>query len=607
MSMIQGVRARLLLVAALLLAPAAGCGVFSGDPDPADTAAAFVQAVAGGNAPAAGRLTDSPRPATELISQVRDALAPRSVRITLEQTREGEDTATASYTATWDLGNGRRWRYPGTFDMARTDTEQGWSVRWSSSVLHPQLAAQQRVALREDEPDAAPVLDRAGTPLLQAERVVSIVLDREATEDLPGVASALSGPLVQFDPAITPDSIIAGANATPVGQPYVVAVLRDDDYLLVRDQIYELPGVTFPDQQRLLGPDRDFASQLLPGIRTEVAEQLAGAAGWRVVTVDAVGTEVETLVEEPAEPAPAVTTTIDRTVQAAGEDAIEGVPQAAMIVAMAPSTGEVLAVAQNAAADAQGALALTGRYPPGSTFKIATAAAALDAGTVQLESPVQCPATTTIETRLVPNIDLFELGTVPFRLAFARSCNTTFSQLAADFEPDQLTAAAYRLGIGQDFDVAGMTTLTGEVPPSDSVVQRAENGFGQGQVLTTPFGMALLTATVAAGGTVPTPTLLRGTDTEVLTEPAEPLPAAVADDLRVMMRDVVTLGSGEGLAGFGALHGKTGTAEYSSTGSHGWFVGFRGDLAFATLVVDAGSSGPAVDASGRFLAGVGPG
>ncbi|MGH3991243.1 MAG: penicillin-binding transpeptidase domain-containing protein, partial [Pseudonocardiaceae bacterium] len=215
------------------------------------------------------------------------------------------------------------------------------------------------------------------------------------------------------------------------------------------------------------------------------------------------------------------------------------------------------------------------------------------------------PGTTTIEGRLIPNIDRFELGTVPLHTAFARSCNTTFAQLAARFTPGQLTDAAYRMGIGRDYDIAGITTLTGEVAPAESTVQRAENGFGQGRVLTTPFGMALVASTVAAGGQVPTPALIRGMPTEMTTRTAQPVPGEVAGALRSMMREVVSQGTGQALAGQGELHGKTGTAEYSG-GAHGWFVGFRGDLAFATLVIDAGSSGPALEISGRFLSASGP-
>ncbi|MGH4024555.1 MAG: penicillin-binding transpeptidase domain-containing protein, partial [Pseudonocardiaceae bacterium] len=125
-------------------------------------------------------------------------------------------------------------------------------------------------------------------------------------------------------------------------------------------------------------------------------------------------------------------------------------------------------------------------------------------------------------------------------------------------------------------------------------------------VLTTPFGMALVASTLAAGGQVPAPVLIKGMPSELTTRPPQPVPAPVTSALRAMMREVVTQGSAQALAGLGDLHGKTGTAEYSATASHGWFVGFRGDLAFATLVVDAGSSGPALDVSGRFLTALGP-
>ncbi|MGH3938228.1 MAG: penicillin-binding transpeptidase domain-containing protein [Pseudonocardiaceae bacterium] len=588
-----------LLLAALL---PVGCGVFGSDPR--DVTVGFLDAVAGGDAEAAGRLTDNPAVATGLIRQVRDELKPHSVALTLEEIRSDENggnTASASYSAVWDLGENRQWRYQGRLELVPAETEEGWSVRWSPAALHPQLGAQQRVELRVVEPDPAPVVDRTGTPLLTPQTVVTVALDKEQAPDLSGVAAALADALGQFDSGITPQSIIEGAEAAPPEQPSVVAVLREPDYQSVRDRIYDLPGVTFPTQQRLLGPDRDFAAQVLPGIRDVVETQRAGAAGWRIVTVDAVGAEVAELASEQPRLVPTVTTTVDLRVQAAAEDALEAVRQPAMIVAIQPSSGEILAVAQNSAADAQGALALVGRYPPGSTFKIVTAAAALQAGTLTPQSPVACPGTATIEGRLIPNIDRFDLGTVPLRTAFARSCNTTFAALAAGFQPGQLTDTAYQMGIGRDYQISGITTLTGQVPPSESLVQRAENGFGQGRVLTTPFGMALVASTVAAGGQVPIPVLIRGMPTETASAPAQPVPGEVAEGLREMMREVITEGTGEALVDQGDVHGKTGTAEFSSTGSHGWFVGFRGDLAFATLVVEAGSSAPAVDASGRFL------
>lgn len=580
----------------------AGCGIFG--PTPRDTAVAFLEALSRGDAAAAGRLTDDPVAATGLIRLAREELKPQRVELALGDVRSGDRIASASFFARWDLGASRQWRYSGEFELVPSDA--GWSVRWTPAVLHPRLSAGQRLALLEVPADPVGVLDRVGTPLFTWQTVVTIALDRGKTPDLAAVATALAAALAQFDPLTTQQSIIAGANAAPPGQPSAVAVLRERDYQSVRDRIYDLPGVSFPTQQQLLGPDRDFATQLVAGIRGVVAEQLANAAGWRVVTVSPRGEEVETLAVAPPRAVPSLTTTVDRAVQAAGEQALATVPNPAMIVAIQPSTGEILAVAQNDPADVQAAVALIGRYPPGSTFKIVTAVAALEAGQVTVDSPVACPATTIVGERVVPNDRLFDLGTVPLHTAFARSCNTTFAQLAARLGAGALTDAAHQMGIGLDYDIAGITTITGQVPPSESMVRRAENGFGQGRVLASPFGMALVAATVAAGGQVPTPVLIRGRQTNVALGPVAPIPREVADAVRVMMRETVTQGTAKALTGQGQLFGKTGTAEDAQLGAHGWFVGFRGDLAFATLVVSAGSSGPALEASGRFLSALPP-
>jgi cell division protein FtsI/penicillin-binding protein 2 len=85
-------------------------------------------------------------------------------------------------------------------------------------------------------------------------------------------------------------------------------------------------------------------------------------------------------------------------------------------------------------------------------------------------------------------------------------------------------------------------------------------------------------------------------------EAGPPLRPDVLTALRSMMRDVVTEGTATGLRGLPDVRGKTGTAQFGDgTHSHGWFVGYQGDLAFAVLLTDAGSSKPAVEATDRFL------
>jgi cell division protein FtsI/penicillin-binding protein 2 len=107
-------------------------------------------------------------------------------------------------------------------------------------------------------------------------------------------------------------------------------------------------------------------------------------------------------------------------------------------------------------------------------------------------------------------------------------------------------------------------------------------------VLASPFGVALLAATVAAGKT-PVPRLIEDRSTTVTGE-ASPITPRVLDGLRPMMRQVVTTGTARGLGDCcGSVFGKTGEAEFDG-GSHSWFAGYRGDLAFASLIVGGGSS-----------------
>ena len=185
-----------------------------------------------------------------------------------------------------------------------------------------------------------------------------------------------------------------------------------------------------------------------------------------------------------------------------------------MLVAIRPSTGDILAVAQNAAADVDGPTAVTGLYPPGSTFKIVTAGAAIDRNMATPDTLLRCPGECEIGHRVVPNYNRFDLGTVPMAKAFANSCNTTFAELASRMPPTALTVAASQYGIGPDYEIDGITTVSGTVPPTVNLTERTEDGFGQGKVLVSPFGMALAAATVAAGKT-PLPRLIVGRETTV--------------------------------------------------------------------------------------------
>ncbi|GAA3438644.1 penicillin-binding transpeptidase domain-containing protein [Kutzneria kofuensis] len=593
-----------LVVAFALVLPLSACGLFESKPSQDDIAKNFLADFAKGDTAAAAQLTDDANASKALMDKVRTALKPTGVTLTAGASQPPSgDTATVPFNASWNLGKDRTWTYQGS--LAMTQASGDWRVHWQPEDVHPKLSAQQSIALTVLQPDPAPVLDRDGAPLLAPTPVISISLDRKQAGDLNSVATALAAALNRFDNTITAQSIIDGASKTPDGQAYSIVNLRDADYQTVKPQIHELPGVSFATQTQLLAQNKSLGPQFLSTIKTAVNTQVAGAAGWRVVTKDAAGNDVADLAGKDPQPAKSLTTTIGTGIQAAAQAAIAGVQQPAAIVAMQPSTGEVLAVAQNAPADAQGLIALTGQFPPGSTFKIVTGVSALEAGKVTLDGPLPCPGKTTIDGRVIPNENEFDLGTVPLRTAFAQSCNTTFSQIAAtQLTSQQLADTAKQMGIGADFNVPGVVTVTGSVPVPTSTVERAEDGFGQGKDQVSPFGMALVASTVVKGS-IPTPTLIRGTETKVNTPAQQPVPGPVLDSMRQMMRAVVTDGTAKAIRDIPDVAGKTGTAQFGDgTNSHGWFVGYRGDLAFAVLLVGAGSSSPAVVVAGNFLRAV---
>ncbi|MEU3621833.1 penicillin-binding protein [Amycolatopsis coloradensis] len=598
-----GRRVAVVVLAGVVGLAAAGCGLFA-DSGPGDAVSGFLGGLSSGDVAAAASFTDSPDAARASLEMAWKALSPESIKVADTKVRHssGEDNGTATYQLTWNLPRGHVWTYKA--DAQVHSTQDGWKVRWLPTALHPQLAVQQTISLKSEPPDLAPVLDRDGMPLLRPQTVVGVVLDPAKAGDLVAVSDKLGAVLGRFDASVTGQSIRDGVKTLKPGAGYPVISLRANDYQQVKPEIYDLPGVRFGQQDRLLPDDKNFGKQVLPAVRSLVEDQVEGSAGWRVVTLDTGGGEIIDLYTEHPQPAPAVVSTLSVKAQGSAERALASLPTASALVAIQPSTGELLAVGQNAPADTQGAIALSGRFPPGSTFKMATAVAALSAGTVQASSPVDCPGTATFENRTVPNEGKFALGVVPLSTAFARSCNTTFAKLSTDLPPAALTDAARDLGVGADFVIPGLTTITGSVPPSNTVAQRAESGFGQGTVVASPFGLAVAAATVQAGK-VPVPTLVRGmtTTSSGLGKPIRP---EVLDAVRGMMREVVTDGTATLLKPLPDVRGKTGTAQFGDgTRSHGWFVGYTGDLAFAVLVTDGGTAKPAVEAAQRFLTGLG--
>lgn len=572
-----------------VLATVAALSACTPRPDgPAPAAEQFFADLAKGDTSAASELSDRPADARAAFNQAWAGLQATHLNGQILGSRYTEDTGSVNYRFTWTLPKNRTWTYDGVLQMIRDEGK--WKVRWTAGGLHPKLGEHQTFALRADPPRRASVIERGGSDVLAPASLYHYQLDAaRAGQSLMATSRALADTLRPFDDALDPQRLAEQASSS--NGPMDLITLRPADHDKVAPILDAQPGVVVTPQADLLPTDDGFAPTIIGQVRKAVIDELDGRSGWRVVSVNQNGADVDILNEVAPQPAPAISITLDRAAQDAAQHAVNAQGRKAMMVVIKPSTGDILAVAQNSAADEDGPAATTGLYPPGSTFKIVTAGAAIDRKMATPNTLLGCPGQIDIGDRTIPNYNEFDLGTVPLSKAFANSCNTTFAELASRMPPTALNVAASQYGLGADYVIDGITTVTGSVPPTVNLTERTEDGFGQGKVLVTPFGMAMVAATVASGKT-PTPHLIVGSQT---TESGDhpPISQDMLDGVREMMRLVVTNGTAKDIAGSGDVHGKTGEAEFAG-GSHAWFAGYRGDLAFAALIVGGGSSEYAV-------------
>ncbi|WP_072688980.1 penicillin-binding transpeptidase domain-containing protein [Rhodococcus marinonascens] len=565
------------------------CGLFG--PDQPDTVSQqFADALNSDDVQSAADLTTDPVAASAAIQALYDGLGNNDGTFTRTDVHEsGGDGGIFTMDVSWPFAPGQEWKYSTSGNATKAGDD--WKIIWDPAVLAPGLTDGTTLRYTPTSGTPAKVLAASGAPILE-QQVVTLV-NLESGADTAAVAELLA----PIEPTITAPSLQQDLDGAD-GKPVTAITLRTEDLAPIESRLRQLDGVTLAPQTRLITLDKALASPTLSDLGDLWQQGQDASAGWAVQLVAQDGS-AKSIAGEQGPEAPDIATTLDLPMQMAAEGALADVPQQAVIVALRPSTGAVLAVAQNASADAIGPIALTGLYPPGSTFKTVTTSAALQAGAVTPDTVLPCPGTENIEGRQIPNDGEFDLGDVPLHTAFAHSCNTTMGRLAAGLPADALEKAALQFGLGVDYVTPGLTTVTGNVPVADSSAARVESGIGQGQVTASPFGMAMVAASIANDST-PLPMVVQG-EPGTADQTPPPAPASVTADLRTMMRETVTAGTATALQDIPGLLGKTGTAESESGPAHGWFVGIKGDLAFAVFIAGADSSAPAVLAAGRFL------
>ncbi len=345
----------------------------------------------------------------------------------------------------------------------------------------------------------------------------------------------------------------------------------------------------------------------ISGLERAFNDRLAGKPGGSLLAVAADGSSVRTLAESKPQPGAPVKTTIDADLQETAVSALAG--RSGGVAVLDTRNGDVRALAGQAFSAPQ---------PPGSTFKVVTTTAALEAGKVSLDDEFEISDGVNVGGRFLNNANGEFCGGT-FRESFAESCNAVFAPLGPAVGNDKLVETAEAFGFNSPPTLYA-PRIVSEVEPEESTIPTeigeeidlGVSAIGQGEVLATPLEMASVSQTVANDGVRLPNSIVLNKKLRPDAEPVRVMSKKTAGELTELMIGVVTEGTGTaGAIAEGQVAGKTGTAELGPKPGEedsdnpvqvkdAWFTAFapaeKPRLAVGVLLIEAEAAGGEVAA-----------
>jgi len=552
---------------------------------------------------------------------------------------------------------------------------------WDLQVIRGEqmaaLSENNRIRLRRVPATRGRVVDRNGKVLIDSQASFDAVLVPEDARDLPSTVELLAQFLHQST-GETQSILDRAAGRPPFQEVLVKRNLGFDEVAALETHQLELPGVSLritPSRNYPYGPmlshvlgyvgevtqeelDRDHHYRPgdvvgKSGLERAWEPYLRGVQGGQQVEVDALGRELRVLDEEEAIPGHTLVLSIDRDLQQAAEAALGD--EAGAIVALDPRNGDVLAMVSRPAFDPNeftggikperwreltqeprhplNARATQGQYPPGSTFKIIMATAALEEGVVNPFTHIHCNGHLPFGNHDFRCWKKGGHGSMNVHDALVNSCDVFFYQVGQRLGIDTIANYARAFGLGAPTGIEIGNERAGVIPDSDwkkrvfkqpwFAGETLSAAIGQGYVTATPLQMAEAAATIATGkrykprlverveaidGTV-----VQTVDPQLVT--TLPVRPTVLKQVQDGLVDVVAHGTGKRAALPDiTVAGKTGTSQVVTLGAeripaaklkweqrdHAWFVAYAPAddpaIAIATLVEHAEGGGGAVAA-----------
>jgi len=550
-----------------------------------------------------------------------------------------------------------------------------WHLQVTEGEQYRSLSENNRIRLKRVRATRGTILDRHGQILVDNRPSFDVALVPEDAHDVPRTLASVTR-LLGADASEFRSAMQAAANRPPFEEVILKRDLDWESIVALETHQLDLPGVSVQVGPRRTYPFSDMAAHLLGYVGEVSQQELANRQGYRLgdligkagaerywedylrgidggqqVEVDAVGRKLRTLSEVEETPGNTLVMTLDRELQLAAERAM-GEHEGA-VVALDPRSGEVLAMVSRPAFDpnlfARGirraewkaltqdrkrplnSKAVQGTYPPGSTFKVVMAAAALEEGVINPFTQIFCGGGIWFGNREFRCWRPSGHGNMNVHEALVRSCDVFFYQVGQRLGVDAIAEYAHRFGLGAPTGITLEHESGGIIPSSAWKRQRFGEpwyagetlsvAIGQGYVTTTPLQMANVIAAIANNGTVYRPQFVKRVETPDGTVVRAEEPVVERDlgfkkttllQIRQALSDVVNTSRGTGskarVKGI-EVGGKTGTSQVGKLGAertkqghmarerkdHAWFIAFAPvsspEIAVAVLAEHAGEHG----------------
>jgi penicillin-binding protein 2 len=489
------------------------------------------------------------------------------------------------------------------------------------------LAEENRISIRLIPPGRGPIQDRNGKPIAANEQNYRVVITREAAGDVDLVLRRLATiiPMTAEELAATAEEVKSLSAFVPVT---VAERLNWTDFSKIALNAPALPGVVpevglsrrypldfdFAHVVGYVGPvsEKDLEGVENPdpllripkfqigkiGVEKWMEDTLRGQAGAKRIEVNSAGRVMRELERQEGDPGANIRLTIDADVQNFAQARLG--EESAAVVVIDVTNGDIICCVSSPSFDPNlfvrgishtdyNALtendhrplankAVSGAYPPGSTFKMVTALAALEAGATTEETKVSCPGYIEFGDRRFHCWRRSGHGTVRLERSLAESCDVYYYDIAQKVGIEKIAEMGRKLGLGQRYDIPMSALTEGNMPDKAWKLEKHKQDWrigdtinasiGQGYVLASPLQLAVMTARIASGRAV-VPRLVRMVqdkdvpvaEAPVLDIPAEHL-AAVRQGMNAVVNDDAGTAKGSRIVDpMMAMAGKTGTSQ----------------------------------------------